>query len=66
MTFGERLRLTMNSRKIGNRELADKMGYNETSIYKWRNDEVDPSLTAIRLLCKELKCSSDWLIFGKR
>lgn len=66
MTFGQRLRLTLDDRKRGNREIAKKIGYHETSIYKWCNDEAEPTLTAIRLLCKELKCSSDWLIFGKR
>lgn len=66
MTFGKRLSLTMDIRKRGNRELAKKIGYHETSIYKWCNDIAEPSLSAIRLLCKELKCTSDWLIFGKR
>ena len=56
----------MKSREIRNRDLAKKIGYHETSIHKWRLGENEPSLTAIIRLCKELKCSADWLIFGKR
>lgn len=39
---------------------------NSDSMTKWCRDESEPRLSAIQGLCKELKCSADWLIFGKQ
>ena len=66
MTFGQRLEYTMVNRKRRKRELADSIGYDPSSLTKWCQDESEPRLTAIMSLCKELKCSADWLVFGKR
>lgn len=65
MDFKERLGLTIKSRNISKRKLAERIDHHESSVYKWCNGEAEPTLFALRLLCKELKCSADWLIFGK-
>ena len=66
MTFGQRLEYTMTNRKRRKRELANSIGYDASSMTKWCSDESEPRLSAIQGLCKELKCSADWLLFGKR
>lgn len=66
MTFGQRLEYTMDVRGRRKRELAESIGYDASSMSKWCYDESEPRLSAIQGLCKELKCSADWLVFGKR
>ena len=65
-TFGQRLEYTMDVRGRRKRELAESIGYEASAMSKWCHDVSEPRLSAIQGLCKELKCSADWLLFGKK
>ena len=66
MTFGKRLEHTIKVRGKSKIGIATKLGYDTSTVYKWCNDESEPRLSGIISLCKELKCSADWLVFGKQ
>ena len=65
MTFGQRLRMLLDERKMSQKDLANRIMYNNSSISYWCADACEPRLTAIAALSKEFGVSTDYLIFGK-
>ena len=58
----ERLRYTMTLRHITNAELAELLFVSPSTICSYRTGTRSPDISTLRLLCKALHVSADFLI----
>ena len=63
--FGERLRETVYERGYTTNELERLSGVNHSNISQYMNETMAPSAWTLASLCKVLKVSADYLLFGK-
>lgn len=61
-TFGVRLIKAQARARIGNRELARKVGMGNSTISIFRIDRAHPSFQALSRICEVLNCSADYLL----
>lgn len=61
-TFGERLRELRTDKGLTQKELGEKIGYAQSTVVYWENNENEPTVTAIKKLCKFFGVSADFLI----
>lgn len=61
-TFGERLRLLREEKKLAQKEIAALLKVSQSSIGKYENDERTPSPTAIVKLADFFGVSTDYLL----
>jgi transcriptional regulator with XRE-family HTH domain len=65
--LGDRLRGIRKNKGLTAKELAEKSGIAEKTIYRIENGEVkDPKLSSIKPLILALECTSDELIFDSK
>ncbi|MBR4377299.1 MAG: helix-turn-helix transcriptional regulator [Bacilli bacterium] len=62
MTVGNRITLALKMRGISQKELANKTRMTEQTISRYVHDVRTPNAKAIKILCKALCVSADWLL----
>lgn len=60
--FAVRLREQRLEKGLKQKQLAEAVGTTDDSIYSWEKGRSQPSVEQIRLLCKCLNISADYLI----
>ena len=60
--FAVRLRETRKEMKLTQKELAVAVNTTDDSIFSWETGRSQPSIEMIRLLCKTLEVTSDYLL----
>lgn len=60
--LGQRLRMVLDLQHLTQKELAEKTMLNPATISHFINGCQKPSYDQIRVLCKVLKVSADWLM----
>jgi len=63
--FAERLRKTLEANKISQSELARRIKMSQDSVNKYCTGKHEPSLDTLRLICKEIDETADYLIGSK-
>lgn len=63
---GSRIKTIRHSKKITQKELADKIGTSQTAIALWENGSRSISLDLIDKIAKCLDVSANYLLFGKK
>ncbi len=61
-TFGQRLRLLREEKKMVQKEIADLLNVSQSTIGKYENDQRTPSPDAIIKLAVFFKVSTDYLL----
>ncbi|MCA9886992.1 MAG: helix-turn-helix transcriptional regulator [Anaerolineae bacterium] len=64
MSLDQRLSALLRQKQLSGRDLARQMGYAESTVSKWLNGHLVPSMDALITLCETLNVSADWLIWG--
>jgi transcriptional regulator with XRE-family HTH domain len=59
---GDRLRAIREQRGLTQQELAERCGLGINAVWKYENEESDPSGDVVARLAKELDVSSDYLL----
>jgi transcriptional regulator with XRE-family HTH domain len=62
VSFGERLRILREERKVGQKEIANLLGVSISSIGKYENNERTPSPNAINKIADYFDVSTDYLL----
>lgn len=62
--FGERLRDAWYKSGYSLTELENKTGINHGSISRYMSEEMAPTVITLAILCKTLRVSADYLLFG--
>lgn len=60
--FTIRFNEALNNASISQTELANKIGVQKQCVTEYKNGRTFPSLQTLRLICKELDVSSDYLL----
>lgn len=60
--FTIRFNEALKNAPISQTELAKKIGVNKQSITEYKSGRAIPSLNILRLICKELDVSADYLL----
>lgn len=60
--FAVRLRETREEMNLTQKELAVAVNTTDDSVFSWENGRSQPSIEMIRLLCKKLEVTSDYLL----
>lgn len=63
--FGERLREAVYKSGYNTNELERLSGVNHSNISQYMSEDMAPSAWTLASLCKVLKVSADYLLFGK-
>lgn len=63
--FADRLNESMLDKKINNTQLAEKIGMERKSVSMWVNGYSMPNALILARMCKVLKVSADYLLFGE-
>lgn len=61
-SFGQRLKATLNSRHMMQKELAEKIGVNEMAISRYVHGGRIISVPILVEICKALNVSADYLL----
>lgn len=62
LSFGEKIKSARKSKKLTQRQLADKIGAAHNSISDWENDKNKPDPDTIELLCGVLEITPNYLL----
>lgn len=60
--YGERLRELRESKKLTQKQLAEKLGLNQQDISRYETEQIDLSTEMIRKFCEFFEVSSDFLL----
>ncbi len=60
--FAIRLKEIRNELKLTQKQLAEALNTTDDSVFSWENGRSQPSIEMIRLLCKTLEVTSDYLL----
>jgi transcriptional regulator with XRE-family HTH domain len=58
----ERLRILREQKGLSQRELARLCGLSATQIYKYENNQSDPTSTSLTMMADQLDVSTDYLL----
>lgn len=61
-TFGELLKGAMQFNNISVKKLSELTQINPSTIYRYLNNEIQPDVNRLKLLCVELHVSADYLL----
>ena len=61
--IGQRIRLARERKKLTIDQLADLIGFTGRSLGDWERGEAEPGAVAIRAIARELRVSSDYLLW---
>jgi len=61
-TFGENLSWLIEDTKITYQKLADSIGVDLATIYRWKSNQIDIGLSYLIRLCRHFECSLDFLV----
>lgn len=62
MKFHERLKLELKNSQLTQKQIAEKLGIDNSNITKWKSGENSPSLEVFYQLCILLDVSADYLL----
>lgn len=62
LTFGEKIKEARKSKKLTQKQLADKIGAAHNSISDWENDKNKPDPDTIEILCGVLELTPNYLL----
>ncbi len=62
LVFGERLRELRTEHKLSAKSLGLKIGVSDSTIIRWENDTMLPTIDNLYNLCKFFGVSADYLI----
>lgn len=62
MTLGERIKNRRKMLKLTQKQLASKMGIDNTTISKWESDTYEPDAKSLNRLSEILDASTDYLL----
>lgn len=65
MTLGERIKLKRKGLKLTQKQLAEKLGLDHTTISKWESNTYEPDAISLNKLSEVLSTSVDYLLTGK-
>lgn len=65
MTLGERIKLKRKESKLTQKQLAEKLGIDHTTISKWESDTYEPDTKSLNALSEILRVSTDYLLGRK-
>ncbi|EIX9048230.1 TPA: helix-turn-helix domain-containing protein [Klebsiella oxytoca] len=64
MTLGERIRARRKQLGFTQKTLAKALKLSDVSVSQWERDDSEPSGKNLFALCKTLKCTPTWILFG--
>ena len=64
MTIGERIRARRKELKLTQKALAKALKISDVSVSQWERDDSEPTGKNLFALCKFIKCSPTWVLFG--
>ena len=62
LSFGEKIKLARKSKKLTQKQLAEKIGAAHNSISDWENNKNKPDPDTIELLCVVLDITPNYLL----
>ncbi|PCN43591.1 transcriptional regulator [Brevibacillus laterosporus] len=62
MTLGERLKEKRKEYKWTQKEIADKLGVDNTTVSKWESNTYEPDATSLKELAEIYQTSTDYLL----
>lgn len=62
--FGERLKEIRTEKYLKQTDIAEMLNVSGNTVYAWKNDKQEPSMSTLLKLCEILDVSLDYL-FGK-
>ena len=62
LTFGEKIRLLRETKELNQTELGNAVNMTQRKISYLENDQYEPCMEDIRLLCKFFCVSADYLL----
>lgn len=62
LSFGEKIKLARKSKKLTQKQLAEKIGAAHNSISDWENNKNKPDPNTIELLCGVLEITPNYLL----
>ncbi|QOS99383.1 helix-turn-helix domain-containing protein [Brevibacterium sp. JNUCC-42] len=62
MTLGERLKEKRKEYKWTQKEIADKLGIDNTTVSKWESNTYEPDATSLKELAEIYQTSTDYLL----
>lgn len=65
MSLGERIKLNRKEKKLTQKQLADIMRIDHTTISKWESNTYEPDTTSLNQLSEIFAVSVDYLTGGK-
>ena len=63
--FGERLREAFYKTGLSSTDLEKRYGVNHSNLYDYMTERMAPTVPTLAVLCRALKVSADYLLFGK-
>lgn len=60
--FGEKLRELRTEKGISAKKLADTLGVSDSTVIRWENDVISPSIESLCALAKYFNVSADYLL----
>lgn len=62
MSLGKKIKERRKFKKLTQKDLADKIEVDHTTISKWESDTYEPDTKSLKKLAFELDCSTDYLL----
>lgn len=62
MSLGRRIMFVRGVRRMTQEELGRRVGVSKQTVCNWEADYRSPDASKIRLLCKALDCTADYLL----
>ncbi len=60
--FGEKIKELRLSKNLTQKQLAEKIGQAQSTIFYWEQDKQEPTISALKKLCEFFEVSADYLI----
>ena len=60
--FARRLRQAVDSSGLSVADVAERSGYNKTTVQRWIKGPREPSASKLAALCSVLDVSADWML----
>ncbi|EOW6510832.1 helix-turn-helix domain-containing protein [Cronobacter malonaticus] len=64
MTIGERIRTRRKDLGLTQKSLAKALKISDVSVSQWERDTSEPTGKNLHALCKVLRCTAAWILFG--
>ena len=61
-SFGEKLKELRIEKGLTQKELAQELGNAQSAIFYWETDKQEPTISALKKICKFFDVSADYLL----